>query len=129
MDIRSRIISAMYLRNNMVCHLPSTKRTDWSRSEKTGTVEKTFESIVGAYGTCIVLYNGSVVAVGIFGTTMYNLVAHRMERMMSESSGQLLDQTATNLETYLKGMRRVSDTMYYSVIKDKDLAVDSWRRR
>lgn len=25
-------------------------------------------------------------AVGIFGTTMYNLVAHRMERMMSESS-------------------------------------------
>lgn len=37
-------------------------------------------------------------AVGIFGTTMYNLVAHRMERMMSESSGQLLDQTATNLE-------------------------------
>lgn len=64
-------------------------------------------------------------AVGIFGTTMYNLVAHRMERMMSESSGQLLDQTATNLETYLKGMRRVSDTMYYSVIKDKDLAVDS----
>lgn len=56
------IISAMYLRNNMVCHLPSTKRTDWSRSEKNReTVEKIFESIVGAYGACIVLYDGSVV--------------------------------------------------------------------
>ena len=42
--------------------------------------------------------------------------------MMSENAVQLLDQTATNLESYLKNMRRISDTMYYSVIKDKDLA-------
>lgn len=45
--------------------------------------------------------------------------------MTIESSEQLLNQTAINLETYLKNMRRISDAMYYSVIKDKDLAVDS----
>lgn len=36
-----------------------------------------------------------------------------------------MNQTAINLETYLRNMRRISDAMYYSVIKDKDLAVDS----
>ena len=61
-------------------------------------------------------------AMGAFGITMYHLFTDRMEAMMSENAVQLLDQTATNLESYLKNMRRISDTMYYSVIKDKDLA-------
>ena len=40
---------------------------------------------------------------------------------MRENSRQLLEQTAINLEDYLRSMRRISDAMYYSVIKDKDL--------
>lgn len=42
-----------------------------------------------------------------------------------ENSQQLLNQTAINLEDYLRNMRRISDAMYYSVIKDKDLSVES----
>lgn len=57
--------------------------------------------------------------------TLYNRFVNRMEDMTIESSEQLLNQTAINLETYLRNMRRISDAMYYSVIKDKDLAVDS----
>ena len=64
-------------------------------------------------------------AMGTFGITMYQLFTNRMEAMMSENAIQLLDQTAINLETYLKNMRRISDTMYYSVIKDKDLSSDN----
>ena len=64
-------------------------------------------------------------AMGAFGITMYHLFTNRMEAMMSENAVQLLDQTAINLESYLKNMRRISDTMYYSVIKDKDLAVEN----
>lgn len=45
--------------------------------------------------------------------------------MTVESTGQLLNQTAINLEDYLRNMRRISDTMYYSVIKNKDLASDT----
>ena len=55
-------------------------------------------------------------AMGAFGITMYHLFTDRMEAMMSENAVQLLDQTAINLESYLKNMRRISDTMYYSVI-------------
>ena len=36
----------------------------------------------------------------------------------------LLNQTAISLEDYLRSMRRISDAMYYSVIKDKDLATE-----
>lgn len=48
-----------------------------------------------------------------------------MEDMTTQSAEQLLNQTAINLESYLRNMRRISDAMYYSVIKDKDLATDS----
>lgn len=66
----------------------------------------------------------ALLAMGIFGITMYQLFTTRMEAVMSENAVQLLDQTAINLESYLKNMRRISDTMYYSVIKDKDLDSD-----
>lgn len=67
----------------------------------------------------------SLCSMGILGVTLYNRFVNRMEDMTIESSEQLLNQTAINLETYLRNMRRISDTMYYSVIKDKDFAVDS----
>ena len=67
----------------------------------------------------------SVCSTGFLGATLYNRFVNRMKDMTIESSKQLLDQTAINLETYLKKMRRISDAMYYSVIKDTDFAVDS----
>ncbi len=67
----------------------------------------------------------SLFAMGVFGITMYHLFVNRMENMMSENAEQLLDQTAINLENYLKSMRRISDSMYYTVIKDKDLGTDT----
>lgn len=62
---------------------------------------------------------------GILGLSLYNQFARRMEDMTVQSCEQLLNQTAINLETYLRNMRRILDAMYYSVIKDKDLAADN----
>lgn len=59
------------------------------------------------------------------GVTLYRQFSNRAEAMTIESTGQLLNQTAINLEDYLRNMRRISDTMYYSVIKNKDLASDT----
>lgn len=67
----------------------------------------------------------SVLGMGVLGVSLYNRFVNRMEDMTIESSEQLLNQTAINLETYLRNMRRISDAMYYSVIKDKDLATDT----
>lgn len=67
----------------------------------------------------------SLLSMVVLGVSLYNRFARRMEDMTIESSKQLLNQTAINLESYLRSMRRISDAMYYSVIKDKDLAAES----
>ena len=67
----------------------------------------------------------SICSMGFLGVTLYNRFVNRMEDMTIESTEQLLNQTSINLETYLRNMRRISDAMYYSVIKDKDLSTDT----
>ena len=58
------------------------------------------------------------------GVLLYQQFARKTETLYAENSEQLLNQTAISLEDYLRNMRRISDAMYYSVIKDKDLAID-----
>ena len=67
----------------------------------------------------------SICSMAFLGGTLYRQFSNRAEAMTIESTGQLLNQTAINLEDYLRNMRRISDTMYYSVIKNKDLASDT----
>lgn len=53
---------------------------------------------------------------------LYRQFSRRIEDQYMENSVQLLNQAAINLEGHLRNMRWISDAMYYSVIKDKDLA-------
>lgn len=67
----------------------------------------------------------SIFSMGLLGVTLYNRFVNKMEEMTIESSEQLLNQTAINLESYLRNMRRISDAMYYTVIKNKDLGTET----
>lgn len=67
----------------------------------------------------------TVCSMCILAVTLFNRFVNQMEEATIESSEQLLDQTAINLENYLRNMRRISDTMYYTVIKDKDLSYEN----
>ncbi|HEY9574549.1 MAG TPA: histidine kinase [Lachnospiraceae bacterium] len=67
----------------------------------------------------------AVISMTVLGTTLYGQFANRTESMNQESTKRLLNQTAINLEDYLRNMRRISDAMYYSAIKDKDFSVDT----
>lgn len=67
----------------------------------------------------------SVFSMGLLSITLYSRFVNQMQSMMVESAEQLLNQTAIKLETYLRSMRRISDAMYYSVIKNTDLATDT----
>ena len=61
----------------------------------------------------------------ILGLAMYTLFDRRTTELMNVNTEQILSQTATNLESYLRNMRLISDTMTYSVIKETDLATGS----
>ena len=67
----------------------------------------------------------STICMATLSVSLYNSFVNTVEETMNRSVEQLLDQTAINLETYLRSMRRISDAMYYSVIKDKNLAKDT----
>ena len=47
------------------------------------------------------------------------------EQLVRENTVRVLGQVNMNLDSYLRRMMRVSDTMYYRVIKNADLAADS----
>lgn len=67
----------------------------------------------------------SVCCMCFLGALLYKQFAKEEEELTIENAEQLLVQTAINLEDYLRSMRRISDAMYYSVIKNKDLASQS----
>ena len=67
----------------------------------------------------------SALSMGVLGLSLYNQFAVRMKGATVQNSEQLLEQTAINLETYLRSMRRISDAMKYGVIKGRDLSQEN----
>ena len=63
--------------------------------------------------------------IAVLTVALYQQFVRRMEKVQSENAQQLLAQTVINLEDYLRNMRRISDAMYYSAIKDTDLEENS----
>ena len=61
----------------------------------------------------------------ILGLVLYQLFARRMRTSSVESTEQIVQQSVVNLEDYLANMRRISDAVYYNVIKNADLGTDS----
>ncbi len=64
----------------------------------------------------------SFVCMLFLGVAMYQRFESRTRQMSIESSSQLLNQSVSTMEDYLRNMRRISDAMYYDAIKDSDLS-------
>ncbi len=66
----------------------------------------------------------AVIAMAFMGIVLYTQFAETTRDNAIESNKQLLDQAGWNLNTYLRNMMTISDTMYYSVIKNRDLTYE-----
>lgn len=58
------------------------------------------------------------------GMALYLRFTSATETMLKEENRRVIDQVNINLDVYLRNMMRVSDSMYYRVIKNSDLAVE-----
>ena len=67
----------------------------------------------------------SVCCMCFLGVMLYQQFTKKAENLTVENSRQLLNQTTINLEDYLRNMRRISDAMYYTVIKNTDIGMES----
>ena len=70
----------------------------------------------------------AVAAVGILlmGISLIWRFSSASEQMVAENSQRVLAQANLNLDSYLRRMMRIADTVYYRVIKNTDLAEGSY---
>lgn len=67
----------------------------------------------------------ALLGMGFMGTTIYSRFVSSTKENTIENNEQVIEQVNLNLNTYLRNMMRISNTMYYSVIKKVDLSNES----
>ena len=67
----------------------------------------------------------AVIGMILLGSALLLRFSSSTDALLAEDSRRILDQVNLNLDSYLRSMMRLSDTMYYRVIKNADLAEDS----
>ena len=67
----------------------------------------------------------SVCCMCLLGVMLYQQFTRKAENLTVENSRQLLNQMTIKLKEYLRNMRRISDAMYYTVIKNTDIGSES----
>ncbi len=66
----------------------------------------------------------SVIAMIFMGIVLYAQFAEKSKETAIETNKQLLDQASYNVNAYIRNLMNISDTMYYSVIKNRDLTYE-----
>lgn len=69
----------------------------------------------------------AVIGTIFMGTSLFLRFTAVAEASAGESNKRIVDQVNLNLDGYLKNMMKVSDSMYYRVIKNCDLATDDFK--
>ena len=67
----------------------------------------------------------ALVGMVFIGGFLLQSYGNATEEMVRKDSRQLIDQVEINLNNYLRSMMRISDAMYYNVIKKVDLGQDN----
>lgn len=67
----------------------------------------------------------AVVGMALVGVSLAMRYVSSTEELTTRNNQRIVDQVNINLDSYLRGMMRVSDSIYYSVIKNADLKKDS----
>lgn len=67
----------------------------------------------------------SIISMAIMAVAFYTHFVSTTREIAINQNEQILDQVSWNLNTYLRDMMSISDTMYYTVLKNKDLTYDT----
>ena len=62
----------------------------------------------------------AVIGMALLGITLFRSYQSAMETIVLEDNARILDQVDINLNSYLRNMMRISDSVYYNSIKQTD---------
>lgn len=78
---------------------------------------------IGIQSTIMVVITVTSISIMlVLGMVMYARFSNLSRQETIQSAQKLMEQTRENLEDYLVSMRRISDALYYNVIKENDLS-------
>ncbi len=63
----------------------------------------------------------AIVGMAVMGLALYGRYVSNAEGMIIENNKHRIEQASWNLDSYIRNMMSISNCMYYSVIKNKDL--------
>ncbi len=78
--------------------------------------KKSLQFVISAAFTIITL-----IGLGTLGGSLYLSYIKSSRDIIANDNMQLVKQVDLNLSSYLRNMMMISDTMYYNIIKDKDI--------
>ncbi|HOO27620.1 MAG TPA: cache domain-containing protein [Lachnospiraceae bacterium] len=67
----------------------------------------------------------AILSMTFMGIAFYTHFVNSSKESAIENNKQILDQVSWNLNAYIRNMMSISDSMYYNVIKNKDLTYDT----
>ena len=67
----------------------------------------------------------AVIGMLSIGIILYSTYTRNSEKQTVQDNSQLMRQVELNLTNYLRNMMRISDSLYYSVIKDTDFSQET----
>lgn len=67
----------------------------------------------------------AVLCVGISSVVLAGYFSEKMEEENALNVNRVISQVNNSIETYVRGMMRISDSIYYTAIKDIDISKDS----
>ena len=67
----------------------------------------------------------ALVSMGFMELATYSSYINSSREAAIDSNKQIVDQISMQLNSYIRNMMSISDSMYYNVIKNKDLTKDN----
>ena len=67
----------------------------------------------------------AIISIAIMTIAFYTHSINTIRENTTKENEQIVDQLSWNLHSYIRNMMSISDSMYYSVIKNRDLTYDS----
>lgn len=103
-------------------HLPSTvqRRKAKMKFLKRFYWKYNFRVVIAVSFTVI-----SIIGMLSIGIIYFSTYTNNSQRQIVEDNAQLVSQVEVNLTNYLRNMMRISDSLYYNVIKDTDFESDN----
>lgn len=81
--------------------------------------KRSIQYLVGFSFTAI-----AIIGILFLGFSLYFSFIAKAKQLVTDNNMQVINQVSYNLDMYLRSIMRVSDTMYYRVIKNSDFGTD-----